>query len=70
LDGLPKLTVHSEPTISGSPISPKFCDELGELAIVSLVSGLVAALLLPYLMELAFPPRRGRISKPDSVDTL
>lgn len=69
LDELPKLTVHSGPVISDMPVNPKGGD-LGELALRCLITGLLSALLLPYLMELAFPPGQDRISKPDSVDDL
>jgi len=69
LDELPKLTVHSGPVISDKPVNPKGGD-LGELALRCLITGLLTALLLPYLMELAFPPGRERISNPDPVDNL
>lgn len=55
LNELVKLTIHSAPVISVSPIKSKGGD-LGELALRCLVVGLLCALLLPYLMELAFPP--------------
>ena len=70
IDALPRLTVHSAPVISNSSSEPKADEELEKLVILPLVSGLITALLLPYLMELAFPPRRSRIFKPDPVDTL
>jgi hypothetical protein len=69
LDERPKLIVHSAPVISNSPVNPKG-DELGELALRCLIVGLLCALLLPYLMELAFPPRRERVSKTDPVEFL
>ena len=69
LDERPKLTVHSAPVISSSPVNPKG-DDLGELALHCLIVGLLCALLLPYLMELAFPPHRARVSKSDPVEFL
>jgi hypothetical protein len=69
LDERPKLTVHSAPVISSSPINPKG-DGLGELALRCLIVGLLCALLLPYLMELAFPPHRVLVSKSDTVEFL
>lgn len=67
--GLSRLSVHSEPTISDKPVNPKG-DDLGELALRCLITGLLSALLLPYLMELAFPPRDEVVSQPDPVDDL
>lgn len=69
LDELPKLTVHSAPVISDSPVNRKGGD-LGELALRCLATGLLSALLLPYLMELAFPPRNEAILQPDPVADL
>jgi DNA segregation ATPase FtsK/SpoIIIE-like protein len=57
IDGQPRLNIHSLPVISESPNEPKIDEELNRLTAKSLVAGLLAALLLPYLMELAFPPR-------------
>lgn len=69
LDELPKLTIHSEPTISEMSVNRKGGD-LGHLALRCLITGLLSALLLPYLMELAFPPRDEVVSPPDPVDDL
>lgn len=63
LNQLPKLTVHSAPVTSEVPVNPKSGD-LGELALCCLISGLLTALLLPYLMELAFPAGEARTSEP------
>jgi hypothetical protein len=68
--GLPRLSVHSAPVIADKAHSPKMGQKLNELALQSLISGLLCALLLPYLMELAFPPQRERFSKPDPVEKL
>lgn len=70
LDTLPQLNVHSAPVISNSPFSPKAGPELNTLTAQSLIAGLMAALLLPYLMELAFPPRKEPEPDTDLVDNL
>jgi hypothetical protein len=57
-DTLPRLVVHSAPTIASAPHSPNIGVELAALTVRSLVIGLFTALLLPYLLELAFPPHR------------
>lgn len=58
IDTLPRLVVHSAPLIPHTAHSPKMGDELAALTVRSLVIGLITALLLPYLLELAFPPHR------------
>lgn len=62
LGSLPRLDVASAAVISDSTSSPKVAKELGYLFGKSLVYGLIAALALPYLLELALPadssPRR------------
>jgi uncharacterized protein involved in exopolysaccharide biosynthesis len=70
LETLPRLDVHSAPVISDTPFDPKIGLELNLLAAQSLVAGLIAALLLPYLMELASPPRADDDSGLDLVDNL
>lgn len=70
IDALPRLVVHSPPVISNTPHSPIVWNSMIELTVQSLVSGLIAALLLPYLMELAFPPGKPRKSPPDPIDDL
>ncbi|MEX1114623.1 MAG: hypothetical protein WEB53_05205 [Akkermansiaceae bacterium] len=55
----PLLIVHSEPVISQSPSNPKTGPELDQLLLHALAAGLTAALLLPYLCELAFPAQKG-----------
>ncbi len=66
LETLPRLNIHTAPVISNSAYSPRVGEKLDTLAIQSLFSGLLTALLLPYLMELVFPPRQeaGFISDP------
>lgn len=64
LDRLPRLVVHTAPVISSSAVSPKTGEELNRLALTSLAAGLCAALTLPYLLELAFPPPRKRRTTP------
>lgn len=58
IDTQPRLIVHSAPTIANTPHSPRMGEELAALTVRSLVIGLITALLLPYLLELAFPPRQ------------
>jgi hypothetical protein len=62
LDTLPRLIVHSDPVISQKPHSPQVGREFSKLIGRSLLLGLLTALLLPYLMELAFPPRTTPLS--------
>lgn len=57
LDALPRLVVHSDPVVSQTPCSPQVGLEFSKLIGRSLLLGLLTALLLPYLMELAFPPQ-------------
>jgi hypothetical protein len=57
LQSEPRLIVHNEPVISDRPSNPKIGPELNDLALEALAAGLVVALLLPYLCELAFPPQ-------------
>jgi len=63
----PRLVMHSEPVISQSPSNPKIGPELDELLLQALAAGLTAALLLPYLCELAFPARKDPLMMPDVV---
>lgn len=56
--------------LENGPATPKVGPELHEFTVQSLISGLFAALLLPYLMELAFPPRHTASPTPDPVDAL
>ncbi len=63
----PHLLIHTAPKISQTPVNPKMKGELNELAVTSLIAGLICALSLPYLMELAFPPRIGRVRKEEPV---
>lgn len=68
-------TIHTDPVISQTPAGKKSEDSLGELSLESLGYGLLFALLIPYLFELACPFHRGRIKQPpgkatapDSID--
>jgi hypothetical protein len=56
LDALPRLVVHSDPVASQTPCSPQVGPAFSKLIGRSLLLGLLTALVLPYLMELAFPP--------------
>lgn len=56
IDSLPSLSIHSSPVISSTPHSPNMGRQLGELVLHSLGWGLLAALVIPYLLELAIPP--------------
>ena len=67
IDSLPSLRIHSAPVMSATPHSPKMGPELNQLALQSLGWGLLAALLLPYLLELAIPPLLTKEAKPDAV---
>ena len=51
----PHLIIHTEPQISDKPTNPKWGAALDELLLQALAVGLVTALFLPYLWELAFP---------------
>lgn len=66
----PRLVIHSAPVISQSPSNPKIGPELNELILRSLISGLLVALLLPYLWELAFPEQDGRKFIAEPIDNL
>lgn len=70
IGGEPRLIVHSAPMISQSPVNPDFSPELNELALQSLLSGLLTALLLPYLLELVLPLRNDREIIVDLVENL
>ena len=65
LETLPGLNIHDAAVISNSAHSPQVEEELATLALQSLVSGLLAALLLPYLMELVSEPRQNVDPVPD-----
>ncbi|MEO7098341.1 MAG: hypothetical protein ABI162_03185 [Luteolibacter sp.] len=55
----PRLIIHTEPQISDKPTNPKWGAALDELLLQALAVGLVTALFLPYLWELAFPWQKG-----------
>lgn len=59
IDQLPRLLIHTDPVIGEAPSSPDGGDELGKLTLHTLVSGLLVALLLPYLLEFVFPSGSG-----------
>jgi hypothetical protein len=63
----PRLLLHTLPMVSQTPVNPKMKGALNELALSALIAGLICALALPYLMELAFPPKLGRGRKEESV---
>jgi hypothetical protein len=56
----PRLVVHEQPVITMTPDSPKIGPGLNQWVIKALLGGLLTALLLPYLFELAFPPAKAR----------
>ena len=60
IDQLPRLLIHTDPVIASSPASPDVAEELGKLTLHTLVTGLLVALLLPYLLEFVFPPGSGQ----------
>ena len=64
----PRLVVHEEPVIATTPDSPKIGPGLNQRAIKALLGGLLTALLLPYLFELAFPPAKARQESPANDD--
>ncbi len=51
-------TVHTDPFISQTPAGKKSEDSLGEVSLEALGYGLLFALLVPYLFELACPNHR------------
>ena len=59
LGSLPRLDVATAPVIGDHASSPEVGKELGNIFGKSLLYGLLAALLLPYLLELALPPDHG-----------
>lgn len=59
LGSLPRLDIATAPVIGDHASSPDVGKELGYLFGKSLLYGLIAALLLPYLFELALPPDHG-----------
>ena len=65
IDQLPRLVVHTEARISSTPLTPKSGEEMGRLVVTCLAWALAAALLLPYLFELAFPPAARPQKTPD-----
>jgi hypothetical protein len=65
LETLPRLNIHTAPVISAKAHSPDVGKKLETLVLKSLIYGLLAALLLPYLMELVFAPRQDDIIVPD-----
>ena len=68
LNAMPQVHIHTAPVISNSTHSPKMGEELNHLALQSLIAGLLTALLLPYLLELAFPPCGNRASQAAPLD--
>lgn len=66
IDELPRLIVHSEPVASQKPCSPQVGVAFSKLIGRSLLFGLLTALLLPYLLELAFPPQDRKHPVPPS----
>ncbi|MCX8495519.1 MAG: hypothetical protein ORN51_04980 [Akkermansiaceae bacterium] len=64
LNSEPRMIVHTKPYISGTSWSTSSMgsnpDELSDLALEALAAGLIVALLLPYLCELAFPVQSNR----------
>lgn len=69
IDTLPHVIVHSDPVVSQNPFSPQIEQELGKLLSHALLLGLITALSLPYLLELAFPPqRRKQFPQPSFTD--
>ena len=66
----PRLIFHTTPVISDKPSNPKMGPDLNELILRSLVSGLLVALLLPYLWELAFPMQNGGKFFAEPIDNL
>jgi hypothetical protein len=67
IDQRPRLLVHTGPAIANSPASPNVGDELAKLTLHALVSGLLVALLLPYLLEFVFPPSPGKSKQAHSL---
>ncbi len=57
-------TVHSEPIISQYPAGKNAEESLGEVSLEALGCGLLFALLVPYLFELACPFHRRRVKLP------
>jgi hypothetical protein len=70
IGGEPRLIVHSAPVISQNPVNPNVSPELNALALQALLGGLLTALLLPYLLELAFPPQGDREILSDLVENM
>ena len=58
------VTVHSEPVISQNRAGKKTEDSLAEVSLESLGYGLLFALLVPYLFELACPFHRRKFITP------
>ena len=58
------VTVHSEPVISQNRAGKKTEDSLAEVSLESLGYGLLFALLVPYLFELACPFHRRKLIAP------
>lgn len=61
----PQLHIHTAPQISSSPHSPNVAKEFSRITLYSLGSGLLVALLLPYLLEFALP--RGSRREPEII---
>jgi hypothetical protein len=63
-------TLHTDPVISQNPAGKKSEDSLGEVSLESLGYGLLFALLVPYLFELACPNHRTFITPVKKMSTL
>jgi hypothetical protein len=61
------IAVHTQPMISHTPLGKGSANPLGRVVLEALVSGLVFALAVPYLLELAFPRRRPTSRVPREV---
>ena len=58
------LAIHTAPRISETAVGPKSEDSHGLVTLRAFAVGLVGALAIPYLLELAFPRRRRRTAAP------
>jgi hypothetical protein len=61
------IAVHTQPMISQNPVGKGSANPLGRVVLEALVSGLVFALAVPYLLEFAFPRRRPASRVPREV---
>lgn len=67
LNSEPRMVIHTEPVIADSPCNPKVGPGLNDLALEALAAGIIVALLLPYLCELAFPLQNNRDAPLDVI---